>query len=375
MRTAILVLLAICGLAQAQEIRRALPVAAESRPNDLAKFLAGVPLPSDSSLAPLQKEAFYGEHVRALAKLTQHYDKNYFSKMRAWSAVQLAPRIAMNRPVFYFFGGPDAVSPIALYPDAPVYILGGLESVGEIASPQTLSPEDLAGSLANLRQSVNMILSYGHFITKDMKAELDRTSFRGVLPLLYVFISLTGGEVVQADYVSVTKGGGLANGIKGGLPGVKITFRQRPGAAEQVLFYVQANVADDALKSNGAVLAWTGSFGQGNVYLKAASYLMHESYFSRIRNFLLTKSSSVLQDDSGIPFKFFQDGNWRCWLFGRYTGTLDIFTKYHQPDMASVFSSNATEELSFGTGYKWRVGESNLLLAVRQQAPRAQPVQ
>jgi hypothetical protein len=135
-------------------------------------------------------------------------------------------------------------------------------------------------------------------------------------------------------------------------------------------------VADDALKSQGnSVLNWAGSFGQGNVYLKAASYLMHESYFSRIRTFLLTKGASVLQDDSGIPFRYFQDGNWRVWLFGRYNGTLDIFAKYHQADMAQVFANTRTPvELPFGTGYKWKVGESNLLLAVRQQVPRAEPV-
>ena len=69
----------------------------------------------------------------------------------------------------------------------------------------------------------------------------------------------------------------------------------------QTLYYVQANVADDFLKSNGSLLKWAGHFGRGNVYLKAASYLLHEPYFSRIRSFLLNHAASVLQDDSGIP--------------------------------------------------------------------------
>lgn len=376
----VLVMALAYGLsASAQEVRRALPLAAEARPNEVARFLAGVPLSDDSELAQIQREPGYAEHVKALARLTKHYDQHYFSKMRSWSAAELAPRIAMNRPVYYFFGGPDAVSALALYPDAPVYILGGLESVGSIAAPQTLTPEAVAEGLANLRQSVNVILSYGHFITKDMKAELDRTAFRGVLPLLYTFVVLTGGEVVRSEFVGIRRDGSLVptNGeAKGVLPGVKITFRRAPGAAEQLIYYVQANVADDALKSQGgAVLAWAGGFGQGNVYLKAASYLMHESYFSRIRAFLLGKGLSVLQDDSGIPFRFFQDGSWRVWLFGRYNGTLDLFKQYHQPDMAEVFaSSRAAVELPFGTGYKWKVGESNLLLAIRQQVPRAEPV-
>lgn len=149
------------------------------------------------------------------------------------------------------------------------------------------------------------------------------------------------------------------------LPGLKIVFRRTPGAGEQTIYYIQANVVDDALKSNGALLRWAGSFGTGNVYLKAASYLMHEPSFSRIREFLLSHADAVLQDDSGIPYRFFQNGSWQCWLFGTYTGTLDIFTKYYQSDLQAAFASRGAQALPFGTGYKWRLGESNLMLAVR----------
>lgn len=361
----------------AQEVRRAEPVSYASD-NEVALFLAGVPLPDSSSLAGLQKPGEYREHIAALARLSQHYDRSYYSKIRAWSAAQLAPRIAMNRPVYYFFGGPDAVSALAFFPEAPVYILGGLEPVGSLAPLQTLTPEALHEGLANIRKSAEVVLSYGHFITKDMKVELDRTAFRGVLPLLYVFLALSGNEVVSTTYVGVKRDGTLqefGNTCSGGgglLPGVKVVFRK--GGELRTIYYVQANVADDALKSNGSLLKWAGGFGGGNVYLKAASYLMHESYFSRIRDFLLS-NESVLQDDSGIPFRYFREQGWRCWFFGTYNGTLDIFSKYVQADLQQAFATpGAVEPLPFGTGYKWRPGESNLMLAVRPQVLRAQPV-
>ena len=313
---------------------------------------------------------------RPLPRLSQRYDRTYFSKMRAWSAAELASRIPLNLPVYYFFAGPDAVSALALFLDAPVYILGGLESVGSMPAPNTLAPEAVAEGLDNLRKSAEVVLSYGHFITKDMKAELDRTAFRGVLPLVYMFIAFTGGEILSARYVGVASNGTLQDygnsyaGSRDVLPGVRIDFR-REGAGVQTLYYVQANVADDALKSNNAVLAWAGRFGAGNVYLKAASYLLHESYFSRIRSFLLNQAASILQDDSGIPFRFFRNGGWRCWFFGTYSGTLDIFAKHYQSDLQAAFAApGAAAPLPFGTGYKWRLGESNLLLAVKQRAPR-----
>lgn len=367
------------GALCAQEVRRAEP-AQPAAPADLANFLAGVPLPGDSPLHALQRTPAYQAHVNALARLSQHYDRNYFSKMRAWSAAELAPRIPMRIPVFYFFGGPDAVSVLAFFPDAPVYVLGGLEAVGSIVAPNALTSAEVGQGLDNLRRSVEAILSFGHFITKDMKAELDRTAFRGVLPLIYTFIALTGGEVLSTQFFSVTARGsvqeqGNSSQIsRGALPGVRVEFRGRGRSDVQTVFYVQANVADDALKSNGTLLNWAGGFGMGNVYLKAASYLLHESYFSRMRSFLLSHAVSVLQDDSGIPFRYFQDGNWRLWLFGTYSGTLDLFTKYYQSDLQTAFAGpGASAPLPFGTGYKWRLGESNLLLAVRQQTQSAAP--
>jgi hypothetical protein len=362
-----------------QEVRRALPAQSVAA-DDMAKFLAGVRLPAGSPLAAVQRSPVYSSHVAALARLSQHYDRNYFSRMRAWSAAELSPRIPMNLPVYYFFGGPDAVSPIALFPDAPVYILGGLESVGSIAPPNTLTQEAVAEGLNNLRRSAEVILSFGHFITKDMKAELDRTAFRGVLPLIYTFISLTGGEIVSTRYFAVGRdgvpreSGQSLSGSRGDLPGVQIEFRRGAGTGVQTLYYIQANVADDAVKSNGALLKWASSFGAANVYLKAASYLLHEASFSRIRSFLLNQAASVLQDDSGIPFRFFRIGDWRFWLFGSYSGTLDIFAKYYQSDLQAAFATPGVAlPLPFGTGYKWRLGESNLLLAVKQQAPRPAP--
>jgi hypothetical protein len=158
--------------------------------------------------------------------------------------------------------------------------------------------------------------------------------------------------------------------VRAVLAGVRIDFRRDGGAGVQTLYYVQANVADEALKSNDGLLKWAAGFGVGNVYLKAASYLPHEPYFSRIRSFLLSQGASVLQDDSGIPFRFFWNGSWRCWFFGTYSGTLDIFAKYYQSDLQTAFAApGAAAPLPFGTGYKWRLGESNLLLATAA-APR-----
>jgi hypothetical protein len=233
--------------------------------------------------------------------------------------------------------------------------------------------------LDGLRKSTDAILSFGFFITKNMRAELDAGEFKGVTPILLVFLAMTGGEVLDVSYFGVrgdghpVEYGTEPRQAKGELSGVRITFRKNPLSAPQRLHYVQANVANNELREKSGLLHWAEGFGPGNVYLKAASYLMHESYFSRIREFLLAQARSVLQDDSGIPFIFFQNGEWRVWFFGTYAGTLDLFKKYHEPKLVDAFRISGVP-LAFGTGYKWRLGQSNLLLAVRQDPPKAEPV-
>ena len=371
-------LLLLCQAGFGQEVRKALPAVVDASTwDERAKFLAGVP--ATGSLSILQESATYRAHASDFEKMWRRYNEHYFTAMGLWSAVELAPRTPARAPVYYFFSGPDIISPLALYPDAPDYLLSGLEPIGSVPSPDALPPQRLQAALDSLRKSTDAILSFGFFITKDMRAELEAGEFKGVTPIMLVFLGMTGCEVLDISYFGVRADGhSVEYGVeprqaKGELPGVRITFRNNPLSPPQRLHYVQANVADDQLRGKSGLLLWAGGFGQGNIYLKAASYLLHESYFSRIRGFLLTQARSVLQDDSGIPFSFFQDGEWRVWFFGTYSGTLDLFKKYHQPKLVDAFRTSGVP-LAFGTGYKWRLGQSNLLLAVRQAPPKAEPV-
>ncbi len=361
------------------EIRKAIPVVPPGSMDDLTKFLAGIALPDSSPLARSQKSPAYDEHIKALSRLLRRYSTEFFTKMQAWSTAELSQRISLTRPVVYFFGGPDAISPLAYFPDAPVYILGGLETVGSIAPPESLPPEELIAALANLRKSTESILSFGHFITKDMKAELDRTAFRGVLPVICTFLALANNDIVSITPGAIHDDGtfraaGAEAAIAGKketpLPAVKIVFRRVGGAFDaQTLYYVQANVVNDALKARSGLLTWVESFGKANVYHKAASYLLHESGFSRIRDFLLADAAAVLQDDSGLPFRSFDSGHWTLTLYGVYDGTLGIFKPYEQADLRAAFAvPGAPTALPFGTGYKWRTGQSNLVLAVKSAA-------
>jgi hypothetical protein len=350
------------------------PAAAVS-PTELGAFLAGRQLPPSSPLAPLQESSVYRQHAREYAAQWYRYDDLYFAPMRSWAATELVPRIGPTSQVTYMFGGPDLVSTLALFPDARLYALGGLEPVGKLTNPLSLSPGELHASLAMLRKSTEVIMNFSHFITKDMKTELATSHFQGVFPIMLVFLSFTDARIDRAERLTLQNDGTLAPGeSSGGQPALRIVFRPAPGVPPAEVVYLQANLADSALKSNPAVLEWLKSRGTTTGYLKAASYLMHSGGFNTIRDFLLGHCSSILQDDSGIPLSVFRARGWQTIYFGNYTTPLDIFTKYDQPALRSAYEGGAGFPLPFGFGYRWQRGESTLLIALPPgSAPRALP--
>lgn len=355
------------GLLQAQEIRRPPPL--ESSPDERAKFLAGQPPPGHSVLYGLQNTATYFNHLRTFGETWRNFERSHFQPKRDWAREELAARAPGSSVLYYMFAGPDFINATALFPDCGTYILVGLEPVGEVPPPEQLEEEQLAAGLENLRNTTDTTLKFSYFITKDMRADLERTAFRGVLPILYAFVALAGNTILSSDLISINNSGQLVERAGAGLPGVRIRFERYPGARPQTLYYIRADLSDAGLKSPAApLLTWMRSFPPGAAYVKAASYLMHESYFSRIRDFLLGHCQTILQDDSGIPLRYFDTDKWQLYFFGSYTRPIEIFDRKFQPDLREAYESRSVpESLPFGTGYNFQPGESNLMLAVKRR--------
>ena len=141
--------------------------------------------------------------------------------------------------------------------------------------------------------------------------------------------------------------------------GVKIVFSDASGA-NKTLYYFATNLADDSIGRTG-FLQFCAKLGPADSFIKSASYLLQTGRFNKVRNFLLEQSATVLQDDTGIPIAYFNPKVWRFQAFGRYVGPLNISGATYQARMGELFR-NAIP-IDFGVGYRWRINESNLVLA------------
>jgi hypothetical protein len=90
-----------------------------------------------------------------------------------------------------------------------------------------------------------------------------------------------------------------------------------------------------------------------------------------VRDFLIANSTAMVQDDSGVPLRYFDPKKWDLQPFGRYLGPIGVFPGRYQPAYAVLFRNG--RPIDFGIGYRWRPNESNLLLAIKkpESAPDA----
>ncbi len=324
-----------------------------------AEFLAGTPLPRTSSLAALQNHSDYQLHQRELQEQWAFCKRIRYEAMQLWGREHLGHDPSTRGVVRYLFGGPDFLNAHAFFPDARIMVLGGLEPVGEVPPPETLTPGAMAVGLKSLREALHTSLFCGYFITSEMKPQLLQGSFRGVLPVLFTELALTGNQILSVEIVKPF-----------GSPGVKILYARfdpRADTQPQTLYYFQADLSNG--KEAKHFLEWLGSLGEGASYLKAASYLLPLPSFSQTREFLLNTSSLILQDDSGIPFSEFHPDLWKIQLFGVYVEPLEVFRLHRDPFLETAYAGgDYAGPIPFGVGYHVNARDANLLLATRLKA-------
>jgi hypothetical protein len=346
---------------------------AAAPPDHQARFLAGLAVDA-TELEPEAREESWQVHASSFHRAWLDLEERQLANIRLWMPNTLNHIYEDTSPLFYTFSGPDFLYANAFFPNASTYILCGREPVGSLPDVAALSPGARAAALGNLRTALNAILSFSFFITADMKNDLSQTQLSGTIPVLYVFLARAGCRITDAELVKLDDTGNLTTG-KSKTPGVKISFIGRSGR-NQTLYYFTTDLSNWGIKSNPGYMEFCKKQGQGNAFVKAASYLMHMDGFSSVRNFLLANSRNLIEDDSGIPLKHFDPNQWMVSLYGNYPGPIELFKQHFQTDLDLAFKTAVSGALPFGVGYQWKPGISSLIVGTAfRAAPKAQAIE
>lgn len=335
--------------------------------DDTAKFLAGMPPSESSPLAALTKDKTWQQHAKTMDKAFATVEKSPLAQIRAWSAANIK---SYQPTLFYMFSGPDFLFADAFFPQATTYVMAGLEPTGDIPDlMKARRPGSIAGiaGLGHLEASMRTLLSLSFFITVDMREKLNESALRGTIPILYVFLARSGKQLRDVSLVYIDGEGAVHpedKKAKSSARGVKIVFAAADGR-ERTLYYFVTNL-DNAGTKTGGFLKFMEKLGPADSFHKSASFLMHGTQFTRIRDFIVANSTTVVQDDSGVPYRFFDEKDWQLQAFGRFPEASELFPEGYQPKFRDLFRKDRAGKLDFGIGYRHRIGESNLLLAVRK---------
>lgn len=342
-------------------------MARSAKLTDTAKLLAGMKLGGKSAIADLQNTNAWSQQNRFFENAWSQLEDQQLSKVRKWSAAELTSINATSPQVFYPFSGPDFLYAYSLFPNAREYVLVGLEPPGTLADFEQLSASAINSKLQGARDSLYAILKFSFFRTKDMAVDLSQ---QGVLPVVLVFMARTNNQILDLQYVALDKDAQIqvrAEGepaSKGAIPGVKISFVPEGQSNPRDLYYFSTDLSDSGLAKTPQFAEFVKTKETPVTYLKAASYLMHYQEFTDIRELILSQSSHVLQDDSGMPFRHFDPSEWDMKLYGNYIGAIPLFKEFYQQDLKNMYAKGSdVKPINFGIGYKYYEGSHLMLMS------------
>ncbi|HTB16319.1 MAG TPA: hypothetical protein VK752_32350 [Bryobacteraceae bacterium] len=381
------VLLASCGRvstasAEAKPAGASDPVTRSRAADDTARFLAGMPGHPGSPFLNLENDDVWKQHRDLVDAAWHKADGELLQGLREFQARELKSAPMTAGPVFYPFSGPDALMATEYFPQSPVYVFAALEPAGTLPSEDSIGQKDLPEYLAAMRTTMASELGRSFFITRQMDQQ-----FRGqvtdglLLPILQLLVR-TDHTVLGFRYVRLDENGKIIDrtldyhaSTRYGNKGVEVEFRTDADQSLHQLYYFSVNLSDERLRENTPFQTFLQSLKGATTMFKSTSYMLHRREFSMIRNLVLQNSAAVLQDDSGIPYRWFGADLWKVQLYGDYERPYGSFKYMEQADLRNAYKQPGTKPLPMHVGYGYKKITSNLLLAKRvvPDAEKAEP--
>ncbi|TAL32703.1 MAG: hypothetical protein EPN93_15465 [Spirochaetes bacterium] len=345
--------------------------------NDLARFLAGLPQRQESSFLPLTGLDVYTQHASAMEWFWTLVKKENEGFIIPWRT-QYVPSRVKGTMGFYPFSGADFINLYTFYPDCPSYLMMALEEPGAIPEPLKLNANELAYGLQSVQRAISTIASQNYLQSGIMAREMANKYIEGVTPSLLIFVARLGFTVTDVSLVGIGPKGdvepldaqGLIGGSKPAVYGSRIMFMVPGETAARSLVYLKARLHNSILAKGTPEGKFFDKMKHMNMITKSAVYLLHTEWLLDVARHFMDRSDIIIQDDSAIPYRYFDPAQWEILLFGTYSAPValsDLPNPPQQPDLAYAYSIGSTPlAFNFGYGVWMGRGKSNLLRAVRK---------
>jgi len=339
--------------------------------NDISAFIAGKDLNKESHLATYTQKSEWINYAAEIDKSWEQFEKDKLSVVKPWVSTEIADINKNTTHAFYPFSGPDFVYLYSFLPDADYYYLFGLEPAGSIPDISKIENASMNSFFGALNNAIRDNLNLSFFITKSMKNQMNNEQIKGTIPVLLFFMSRfdlhiqsirpaeinNEGELIVVETDSLEEINASLQNI------VEISFVKQGENKMRKLYYFSMNIRNDGFEKTPELETYLKSLPNNmTTFVKSSSYCMHEEKYARIRDIVLTQTKYLIQDDSGVPYRFFNEKKWNCNYYGSYSSPISVFSQFYQEDYKEVFNANK-KPLDFRFGYS---NPSNIFVAKRK---------
>jgi len=315
--------------------------------NATASVLAGMKS-SAGSLSNYMDSSAWKENANSIDSSWKRLERNRLVKMRTWRDKELSTINKKDKTLFYPFSGPDFLTAYTFFPDVDKYVMLGLEPMGRLPEINKMKGKEAESYVKNFKISLADIFNKSYFITQYMGRDLQNQKVNGTLPIICFFIKRTGNEITDIKYV-VKKGNDSVVEVaydykdKKNLPfGVHISIVSN-GKPKDV-YYFRYDVSNGKFTDTTLFVKYLNKMQSPiATYVKSASYLLHNDFMSNMRKFILIKTDDVVEDDTGIPYRFFTEKNkWNTKIYGEYQRPVKDFKWLdRQKELQAVFDKDS----------------------------------
>ena len=347
--------------------------AVDARATATAQVMAGIqPTAGDSVIDKLVATEGWKQHKVAMEAQWKSVSSRV-ALIEKWRDQEVKLKDVGNRTLLYPFSGPDFINAWALYPNHGKYVFFSLENPGQLPNLDKMGPKEFDALLRDVRSAFNEIFQRNYFITSYMGKQLTTPHLKGTVPIMATMMALNGLRIAKIDAVDpfpeLTKQFFEPKAARPGkiLRGAKITFVTAANRAHELTYY-SLDATDKALVHYPEFLDLVGRNKPASALVKSASYLLHDNKFSKTRDMVLASADILVQDDTGVPYRYIKQANWNVKLFGKYHTPIAPMQWGLQTDLRQAFAAPEVAErgpLPFPFGYQWKGAESGLILATR----------
>lgn len=338
-------------------------------------------------------QAIVDKHCAEMAKRYASFTEKYITPARAFFAEKRPAGLPTS--VVYPFGGGDLAGALVTYPDAREITTISLEHAGDPTKLAKLDKGKLRVALANYRNAIAGLLSLNDSTTENMR-KLEVGGIPGQLSFHLTGMTALGFEPVALKFFKLEDDGTLhyytkaevdalepkkAKKIKGGwvdtdwsqaYTNMELSFRKAGDAKAPVIVHrhFAFNLGDKPFKGSALEKHLVGK-GKVAAMTKAASYLIWNSYFSGIRDYLLTNMVWMASDSTGIPPRFAKKAGFEQETYGTFKGA---FLEEADPSTSEAFvklwASQPRRKLPFRYGYPDSEKHIHLMITKPAEPPK-----